>query len=187
MTKTYKDNEKKFLTDLVPIFRSIMGNFFIELGEEDTGYKLIQAPFDHKAPEDEAYGTIQLLHSTKLSPVYKGRVTDYGQIHQQDVEISVRVTTFGEDAVTALERLEFGIEMTSTTDKLANKGIGWVGNSRTLDLTKLVSNHHQEQATLDIRLSTRFEWIDRLIVPIESVGITLEIEDKEPPIELNIT
>lgn len=167
-----KDHEREFLTPLISIFRPILGDFIPELNEQDTGYKLIQGPFDFKRPEDP-YAYISVLDDEKIGQTYKGLVTDEGQCHEQDIMVRVRIQAYGAGALSAISRLERRIEDTSTNDKLSHVGYSWTGNSRAQEVTKLVSNHHQEQAFLDIYLATRFKWLDRLIVPIRSAAVEL--------------
>jgi len=166
-------DEEAFLDSLVPIFRPKLAR-----GAED--YFLVQAPFDQDSPS-EAYATIQFLSSVPIGQAWEGPVSDKGQLMYQDVDITVRINTYGKGAITAAGWLRQTLQYPSMVEKMHTVNVVWRGDTPVNNLTGLIKTSHQERATFDAILGTVDLDYDTDIVPVESVTVNPSTVDTEDP------
>lgn len=166
-------DEQEFLDRLVPIFLPKLA-----AGRED--YCLIQAPFDQDSPLS-AYATIQFMSAVEIGQMWEGPVTDYGQVIRQDVDVTIRINTYGKGAITTARNFQQSLQFPSMVDKMHTVNAVWRGATAVLNLTPLIKTSYQERATFDITLGTTCDSYDTDIVPVEKVPISISTVDSEDP------
>jgi len=166
-------DEQDFLDSLVPIFLPKLSG-----GNED--YCLIQAPFDQNSPR-KAYATLQVLNMTTVGQAWEGFITDSGQQMKQDVDITVRINTYGKGAISTAKNFQSTLEYPSMVDKMNLVGVVWRGHTSVTDLTPLIKTAYQERATFDITLGTSCESYDEDVVAVEKINVEVLTTPTEDP------
>lgn len=171
-------DEEAFLDSLVPVFLPKMAG-------TDENYCIIQAPFDQDSPQG-AYATIQVVNLAPVGQLWEGPITELGQQMRQDVDITVRVNTYGKGAITVAKNFQTKLEYPSMVDKMHTVNVVWRGSSPVLDLTPLIKTAYQERATFDITLGTSCDSYDEDIIAVEKAPVTLSTTPTEDPSDADI-
>jgi hypothetical protein len=171
-------DEEKFLDSLVPIFLP-------KLARGDENYCLIQAPFNQDAPVTP-YATFQVIDLTEIGQLEEGIILDEGQVVRRDVDVTVRITTYGKGAITTAKAFHKCLEYPSMAQSLTNVDTAWRENTPVINLTPLIKTKYQERATFDVVLGTVCIGIDEDIVPIEKVKVEQSVNDTCDPVDTRL-
>jgi hypothetical protein len=168
-------DEEAFLDSLVPIFLP-------KLARGIEKYSLIQAPFNHDSPST-AYATLQVLNEVTVGQAWEGPVTSLGQQMRQDVDITVRINTYGKGAITTAKNFQSTLEYPSMVDKMNVVNVVWRSHTPVVDLTPLIKTAYQERATFDVVLGTSCDSYDEDVVPVEKVNVEISTTPSEDPLD----
>lgn len=173
---------------LVPIFRPILS-----LG--DDSFPLIQIPSDFPSPE-RSYATIFISEDEEVGQMDEGLVFEtFGQQVKQDINITVRIQTFGSKARTRASALRTKLQYPSVTTLLGDAGFCWRSTTPVRNLSAKVTSSFEDRASFDLRLGTSWGNLstialdpeeegvpstgtfDEQIVPLESVQLDVYVDD----------
>lgn len=162
-------DEEEFLDKLVPVFLP-------KLARGDDNYCLIQAPFDQDSP-DSPYATIQVINLEEIGQLEEGYVLDQGQLVRQDIDVLVRINTYGKGAITTAKAFQKCLQYPSMNQSLREICTVWRDSTPVVNLTPLIKTKYQERATFDTLLGTACIEIDDGIVPVEKARVSLSVTD----------
>jgi hypothetical protein len=102
---------------------------------------------------------------------------------RQDVDITVRINTFGKGAITTAKNFQSTLEYPSMVDKMNAVDVVWRSHTPVVDLTSLIKTAYQERATFDVVLGTSCDSYDEDVVPVEKVNVEISTTPTEDPLD----
>jgi len=148
---SYKQLERQ----LVPVLRP-----YLTLNQaEVTDYRLIRANQNNAIPDSGGYSTIQVINTDSQgqgetgSIIYSDPSTLVGQQFRQNVNVSVRIQTFDDEAIMRANRLRAELNGAPLLDALVEEGFSYVDVSPVVDLSAIRDTAFEERTSLDIELN----------------------------------
>lgn len=149
-------SHKQIERQLVPLLRPYLT---IDNAEVAT-YRLIRANQNNAIPDTGGYSTIQVINSDYVGQGETGEIVYeegtgnlVGQQYRQNVNMSVRIQTFDDEAIMRANKLRTELNGAPLLDALMGEGFSFVDVAEVQDLSAIRDTRFEERTSLDIEFN----------------------------------